>query len=286
MTEDSYFLSKYAIYYIQNVNGAVLQGASGPYTTPFLLEAQAKAWLLNQQEGPPAYQLYKIEDGQPIATGKSVDQFPNAWSVKQFKLPETILDVPYLPQWGPTANVRKGDCGPACVAMITHFLTDQRPTVNQAADACGQPASGPGASYTGHKQLRDGAAAYAWTLETRSPYTEKYDKPKLTTTLMKEQVDAGLPSIALIHYGVLRDQTNELEGYVKNQDQNYDRGHWVTFVGYDSESHIYIHDPDYWGARQQDGNTRKIPETEFHQALSTKAPGCSVGYQGLIVADQ
>ena len=71
-------------------------------------------------------------------------------------------------------------------------------------------------------------------------------------------------------------------GYVRNQDQNYDRGHWVVVIGMNYKD-VFIHDPDFWGTREQDGNARRVPRIAFFDALKTVAPGCSVGYQGLIV---
>jgi hypothetical protein len=165
--------------------------------------------------------------------------------------------------------------------MIVPFLSNPNPTVNEAAEKCGQPSTGTGSFYTNHAQLRQGAQYYGVTLETRS----KYRPPELTLELLEDQVDAGLPSIALIHYGVLRDETNKLPatlGYVRNQDQNYDRGHWVVFIGYDKKD-VFIHDSDYWGAREQDGNARRVPINAFEKALEAVAPGCSVGFQGLVV---
>ena len=205
----------------------------------------------------------------------------NVCQVKEFA-PSSYLDTPYMSQWKPTANIRPGDCGPACVAMIVRGQTaDEKPTVNEAAAACGQPATGPGSYYTGHKQLRDGAAAYGVTLVTRS----KYRPPILDLELLETCLIAGLPSIALIHYGVLRDETNKLPaatGYIKNQDQNYDRGHWVVVIGMDKKD-VWIHDSDFWGEREQDGNARAVPRYAFFRALDAVAPGCSVGNQGLIV---
>lgn len=196
---------------------------------------------------------------------------------------EHTLQVPYLSQWGTGADVRRGDCGPADVAMQTHFLTSHRPTVDQAAAACGQPSAGEGSRYTGHAQLRQGAAHYGFRLQTRSPYTEEYhDIPKLTLDLLRDQVNRGYPSIALIHYGVLRDRTNSLSDYIQNQDQNFGRGHWILFVGYDSDD-VICHDSDFWGSRASDGEFRRIPADAFEAALATVAPGCTVGFQGLIV---
>ena len=190
---------------------------------------------------------------------------------------QVLLDVPYLSQWGEGADERRGDCGPACIAMMAHFLTFERPTVNQAAAACNQPKEGDASGYTMHWQLRQGARHYGFTLETRS----KYRPPILTLDLLKAQIDAGEPSIALIHYGVLRDETNG-SGFVENQDQNYDRGHWCLFVGYDDVA-VYLHDSDFWGQQVNNGKFRCVPNRAFVEALAAVAPGCTVGNQGLIV---
>jgi hypothetical protein len=230
---------------------------------PFLTEdatfGQFVTWALNKHAASDRYKLKKFLG---------------------LEMPDSRLAVPYLSQWGAGADQRPGDCGPACIAMITAYLTAKRPTVDEAAAACGQPPAGEGAKYTNHAQLRQGARAFGFTLESRSKYTP----PPLTLELLKSQVDKGRPSIALIHYGELRDRTNPISGIIHNQDQNYARGHWITFTGYDQKG-VYIHDPDFWQDRSNDGNARFIPTAAFAAALAATAPGCSVGYQGLIATD-
>jgi hypothetical protein len=192
---------------------------------------------------------------------------------------QVMLDVPYLSQWGAGADERRGDCGPACVAMLARYYGYGHPavTVDEAAAACGQPITEPYSNYTGHKQLRDGAGHYGITLRTRS----KYAPPSLTLPLLKAQVDDGHPSIVLLHYGVLRDLTDDT-GYTENQDRTYSRGHWCLFVGYDDKL-VYLHDPDYYGAHVNYGKFRAVPTPAFVSALGAVAPGCTVGNQGLIV---
>jgi hypothetical protein len=191
--------------------------------------------------------------------------------------PGVGLPVPYLGQWGEGADERRGDCGPACVAMLAHFLSRFRPSVDQAAAACGQPVTAPGSHYTNHAQLRAGAQAYGFGLRTCS----EYNPPKLTPDLIKANLDDGRPVIALVHYGVLRDHTNGT-GYAENQDRNYERGHWFLVVGYDADGYI-VNDPDYWGDSAYLGDHRYIPCDAFELALATIAPGCTAGHQGLIV---
>lgn len=189
-----------------------------------------------------------------------------------------ILDVPYLSQWGATANQRRGDCGPACIAMLAHYLTTHRPTVDQAAAACGQPTAGQGSLYTGYPELVRGASVYGIEMAVRNSYRP----PSLTYDILQAKVNQGKPSIVLLHYGVLRDLTNKLVNVTKNQDQNYARGHWCLFIGYDEQG-VYIHDPDYWPPRTSDGDGRYVPLDAFLAAHRAVAPGCTVGEQGLVV---
>lgn len=191
----------------------------------------------------------------------------------------SILPVPFLPQWGEGADVRQGDCGPASVTMLVHYLTGHRPTVDQVADACGQPTAGKGSQYTGHGNLRTGAAHYGITLESRSPYT---DRESLSIWFLKDQINAGKPSIALINYGVLKNSLKSSGAeIIKNQD-TFEGGHWLVVVGYEG-NFILVNDPDFWRARASDGDHRRIPVEVFEMALGAVAPGCTVGYQGLIV---
>lgn len=195
---------------------------------------------------------------------------------------ELVLSVPYLSQWGTGADTRRGDCGPACIAMLAHYMSAHRPTVDQAATACGQPAAGRGSQYTGHAQLRNGALGFGVKLETRSPYTIKHGKPELTLELLKDQADRGFPSVVLVHYGVLRDEVAKFPDAIRNQDNSFIRGHWFFFVGY-KDGHVVVHDPDFWGNKAVLGEFRQIPVYAFVAALEAVAPGCTVGNQGLVV---
>lgn len=187
------------------------------------------------------------------------------------------LDVPYCSQWGVGANERPGDCGPASVAMLVHYLTPLRPTVDQVATSCRQPTTGDGSHWTGHGQLRDGAAVYGVNLASRTKWTP----PRMTLTQLKEQVDRGLPSIVLVAYGVLRDRTDPIPDVVHNEDRNFGGGHWMVFIGYDGLG-VYVHDPNFW-TRPSPGASRFIPTDPFLASLQAIAPGNKAGDQGLVV---
>jgi len=180
---------------------------------------------------------------------------------------KSILDVPYLSQWDiPDADDRPGDCGPACVAMLAHFLTSYRPTVDQAASAAGQPIAGVGRYYTNHAQLIHAANVYGPKLKTQRP---------LTVEMLESEIDSGRPAIALVNYGAL--------SAYGNQD-DYRGAHWLLVVGYDDE-HIYVNDSNFWGDRRDEGRQRKIPRPAFDQAMGTvsETPGNSFDWQGLVM---
>jgi len=108
------------------------------------------------------------------------------------------------------------------------------------------------------------------------------DSEGLSIRLLMDQIDAGKPSIALIDYSVLKKLLKSFgPEIIKNQDI-FEGGHWLAVVGYDENS-IVVNDPDFWKARAGDGDHRRIPIEVFDAALGSVAPGCTVGYQGLIV---
>jgi hypothetical protein len=203
------------------------------------------------------------------------------------------LPYPYLSQWDtpdmrieydgaiyiPNSNRTRGDCGPAALAMMLWKRTNQRPTVNQVGIACGQPVDGNGSMYTNHGQLRAGAASYGVTLQTRSPYI----LPRLDLDLLREELAAGRPVIALILYKALREELQAYPDSIKNQD-DFNGAHWVLVVEM-SEDAVWIMDPDFWGDRREEGNYRRVPILAFDEALrrTHEASGCSVGYQGLVL---
>ena len=191
---------------------------------------------------------------------------------------ETKLAVPYLSQWGPTADKRRGDCGPATVAMTAQALTEYRPTVDEAAVACRQPTSGQGSFFTSVYQLRDGLRVYGLNSDIASPYSA----PRLTLDLLKTKVEDGLPSIVLIDYRKLRELTNPIPGIVHNQDQAYNFGHFVLFVGYD-DAGVFVHDSDFWQDRVDEGAYRYIPNDAFIASLESPAQGNTYGSQGLVI---
>lgn len=232
------------------------------------MNGQAK-WTF--KDGVYTVTFAPVEDGQPI----------------------DVL-YPYMSQWDTTdqtiqfggklykanANRARGDCGPAALASIIWMHTHHRPNVNEAGIACGQPASRPGSMYTGHGQLRAGAAHYGLTLETHSPYV----LPQFDMDLICAKLAENKPLIALIKYGALAEELAKYPDEIQNQDE-FEGTHWVTVVACNHE-HIFVMDPNFWGDRRADGNYRSIPTDAFVEAMRRvpESPWCSVPYQGLALA--
>lgn len=170
------------------------------------------------------------------------------------------LPVPYLCQWGPNANRSPGDCGPACVAMAVHYLTDQRPTVDEVATACGQPEK---SNYTNLTQVSKGARAYG----LKTTYTHPLTRP-----IIQHQLNQERPIIALVNYGRLPD----------NQD-DYTGAHFLLLVGCGNE-HVIVHDPDRLSG-ESFGEFRHIPWADFLDALGSTAqtPGNSRNNHGIVL---
>ena len=134
--------------------------------------------------------------------------------------------------------------------------------------------------FTGYGQIRAGATAYGLSLRTRSPYV----KPRLDLDLIRAELDAGRPCIALVHYGALRERLRiEFPDAIQNQD-SFSGTHFITLVGMDDEF-VYVMDPDFWKTRREDGNYRPIPIKALDEAMRRvpESPWASVPYQGLVM---
>lgn len=171
-----------------------------------------------------------------------------------------VLPVPWVGQWGPTANRSSGDCGPACLASVVRFLTDHRDvTVDEVAVACGQPA---GSRWADFVQLGRGARHYGLVPHYRRP---------LGWGEIVAEIEAGCPVLALIKYNVLPG----------NQD-SYAGAHFVLVVGY-SEDGVIFHDPDRLSG-DEFGEFREVERSAFLEALgsTSKTPGNTFDNQGLL----
>ena len=131
------------------------------------------------------------------------------------------LDVPYLSQLGPDAAFAPGDCGTAVLAMWLNYLGDEV-TVDEVSYASRLD---QGFKYTTPAHL-------IWAARTWS--VDLYWQRNLNAGNIFDELDAGQPCIILVNYP-------SLPVHVR-YDYNYQDGHWLLVVGYDSTS-FKVHDP-------------------------------------------
>ncbi len=159
------------------------------------------------------------------------------------------LNVPWLSQLGSTAAYARGDCGTACVAMLVNFKGTAC-TVDDMSKATGRA---PGFTLLSFNELTNAALKFG----TRLVYASV-----LKPDLIKADLDAGHPSIALVNYKSLP--------AVARFDSSYNAGHYLLLVGYTGQGVIY-HDP-YWPLAEG-GAFRELTWAEFEKAHGTPAPG-------------
>jgi hypothetical protein len=155
------------------------------------------------------------------------------------------LPIPYKSQWAADAVKSKSDCYAASLAMVAaafgkNYSTDQLTVI-----------SGAGTGMTSMIQAIDAIQAIG-LIATRTRGS--------TISDLKSFLDVGRPVIALLHYGALSDR----------QDQNFKGGHFLVARGYD-DSAIITNDPDYYGARINDGEAKRYPIWEFEKAMNSNS---------------
>jgi nucleoid-associated protein YgaU len=159
-----------------------------------------------------------------------------------------ILDVPYRSQWDDDANKSNTDCGPACLAMVLGFYSEQT-GINELLRATGAP---PG-QYVSFGQLQRVARGFGVKFQYGAGYS---------LNDLKNWIDEGKPSIALIRYSYW----SQIEPGISTQD-TFKGPHFVVVVGY-GEGNIYINDPNYWPPRREEGHKKAWSEVLFDQAWS------------------
>ncbi|HZY42786.1 MAG TPA: C39 family peptidase, partial [Anaerolineae bacterium] len=134
-----------------------------------------------------------------------------------------ILNVPYKCQNDADANLKRTDCGPACIAMILGGL-GQTVTTNAVVAASGIQ----GDSGLMQSQVVNVAKAFGLDMAWQAGYT---------LDDVKRFIDNGQPPIALIKYANIPDRV----------DTRSMGGHYVVVIGYDDATNrVFINDPDYY----------------------------------------
>lgn len=180
------------------------------------------------------------------------------------------LAVPYISQWvadpenpddDHTAAASTGDCGPACAAMLIHYATDKRPTVDQVAAACQQK---PGSKSTHIWQVIMGLRAYGLSMaRVRGNY-------RLERVL--NELEAGKPLIVLVKYSLIPGR----------QDVGYKWSHFMVVVGFDYDTREFlVHDPDWRGANAAKGAYFRVAWADLDAAFAYDKQ--NQPYQGILI---
>lgn len=134
-----------------------------------------------------------------------------------------ILNVPYKCQNDADANLKRTDCGAACIAMILGGL-GQTVTTNAVVTASGQS----GDNGLMQSQVVNAAKAFGLNMTWQAGYT---------LDDVRRFIDNGQPPIALIKYANIPDRV----------DTRSTGGHYVVVIGYDDATNrVFINDPDYF----------------------------------------
>lgn len=174
------------------------------------------------------------------------------------------LQIPYVSQEDLGAKAFANDCGPTCLKMLLGWAgLAEKVSVDQISRDIKIAPRGKG-SFAGFNQLMFAASKYGLKLVYQRPTS--LDK-------LRAELDAGRPSIALIHYGS-----------ISRRQSTFNGGHFVIVSGYDDDL-IFLHDPDWWGDRRDEGIYLPVPADEFETAygpVGAKKAG-NIPYQALLV---
>jgi hypothetical protein len=151
------------------------------------------------------------------------------------------LNVPYSSQWDSDASDSKDDCGPTCAKMCLAFYGTSANT-NQIFERTGAGID----KLIGFGQLIKSISTYGYQ------YVKFANSPIQT---IKEYLNKNILGITLIHYG-------DLTG----RQDTYTGPHFVVVVGYDDNGY-WIHDPDWWGSKREQGASHYWPKAEFEKAF-------------------
>jgi len=174
----------------------------------------------------------------------------------------TVLPVPYISQNGPGADHAPGDCGPACVAMVVHYLTDNDPTVNAVSLAGGVQKD---ARWSSLQQNAKAARFYGLKARNVRP---------LTPDAIVKEIKAGFPVMALVKYDLLSTAEDPNQSSFKG-------AHFVLLVGFSPKT-VILHDPNRISG-DEFGAFRELSWSVFNKAHGStdKTPGNSYNNHGI-----
>ena len=166
-----------------------------------------------------------------------------------------MVDVPYRSQWDADGGLSRGDCGPACIAMLLEW----RGVKVSIDDITRETSMGP----TNAGQLIAAAAKHGLRITRLSD---------VTLADVERDIESGKPLVALVNYADFGD---------RRQDTKYTGLHWVIVVGYDRQN-VYLNDPDYWSGRRLEGMQHPISRSVFERAWGNTMPD-ALSRQALVI---
>lgn len=160
-----------------------------------------------------------------------------------------MLEVPYVSQWGGTANLFIRDCGVACVKMVGAYygkMLDK--TIDQLSRQT--PLTGG-----------DAGLVPAALVVLASKYELPLKVINLDEDGIRAQINKGQPVIVLIAYRFITERMDQADNKPGSD------GHFFVIVGYD-DTHFVCNDPDFFGTQTLHGKQLPVFVTHVMQAMS------------------
>lgn len=163
-----------------------------------------------------------------------------------------VLPVKWTSQHTVSAQHAPGDCGPACVCMAVHHLTELQPTVDQVSIAGGVPKNADWASL---RQMQRAAQHFG--------IGGRFVRP-MKPERIEQEIKAGMPVVVLVNYAELLEDRPE-------------KAHFLLIVGFSPSSFIY-HD-----SNEPDGRFIEMERSKFLNAMNTtsRTPGNANNNHGI-----
>ena len=155
---------------------------------------------------------------------------------------QVLLDVQYKSQWGMFAAYSNNDCGAACVAIVSQYVTGKTKRIDTYSRAVGH--KGLVTMSTLRKISGDRGVVLGRQLGG-------------TVDILRSHLVNGRPPICLVSYGLIPSRVK--------QDQRFKLGHYVVITGV-GEDFVQYHDPDFRGLRLSGGKNVRISHDEFLRA--------------------
>jgi uncharacterized protein YvpB len=179
-----------------------------------------------------------------------------------------MLPVPYIGQWGITANHYRSDCGVASIAMcLEYYGIRGNLTVDQLATETPLSQSDGGLWPVNLVSLagRHGLTACV------------HDNTTLDD--LWREVDALRPVVVLVAYRYISGRLDQADNKPGSD------GHYMVILGYD-DNHFVANDPDYWGGYTEQGHDVLIPISELDTAMSVYNGQTIMMEQPMAIQDQ